>query len=359
MLSRQASQSPWPEKFELPDLPVLLGQLVQSIPQGHVTTYGDLARALGDVAASRWVGQHLADHVHENNCCCHRVVLATGKIGNYVTGNAKEKLVRLRDDGIRLEGDQVDLGSYRWIPPRGETPTPLELLRRLQLALASQVSLEPPTWAVSKSLATLRVAGIDASYCADGTGVASLVSMRDEQVPAEQRALELPVPFPYITGYLAFRELPLMATLIRSVPDEVSKLDVLVVDGSGILHPRACGIASMLGVLTGVTTIGVTKKHLCGQYDERELQTQGWGWVYGAQAELRGAVLLPPSGSARPLFVSPGHGIDVPGALRVIKRFYGRRRLPSPIFWADRFSRQQVRLRNADGAGATNTPGGS
>ena len=91
-----------------------------------------------------------------------------------------------------------------------------------------------------------------------------------------------PVQFPYISSYLAFRELPLLVELLQAVAEERGIADVVMVDGSGVLHPRNAGIATMLGVLLDLPTIGVTKKRLVGTVvsatEPTRTTERGRGW---------------------------------------------------------------------------------
>jgi deoxyribonuclease V len=73
------------------------------------------------------------------------------------------------------------------------------------------------------------------------------------------------IKFPYIPTYLAYRELPLFEKLIEQLKVRPS---VLMVDGNGILHPYKIGIASHLGVVLDIPTIGVAKNLLCGEVKE-------------------------------------------------------------------------------------------
>ena len=89
--------------LDLPDLPGALRHLLAQIPAGRVTTYGDLARALGDVRAARWVGEALArDHEHTADCACHRVVRSTGEVGLSIDGTTARKARRLKAEGISV-----------------------------------------------------------------------------------------------------------------------------------------------------------------------------------------------------------------------------------------------------------------
>ena len=117
--------------------------------------------------------------------------------------------------------------------------------------------------------------------------------------------------------------------------------DVLLVDGSGVLHQRHAGIAAHLGVVAGIPTVGVTKKLLCGEVDLTELEPlQSRPVVF--EDRLVGVALRGSTRSRRPIFISPGHRTDVAFAERLVRRLMGPRRLPEPLYWADRLSRAAV-----------------
>ena len=114
--------------------------------------------------------------------------------------------------------------------------------------------------------------------------------------------------------------------------------EIVLVDGSGILHHRHAGIASHLGVVASLPTIGVTKKLLCGRVD---LSAMGPGESRPVvhEDQLIGAALRPTAGSLRPIFLSPGHRVDLAFCERLWRQLLTGRRLPEPIYWADRLSR--------------------
>lgn len=131
--------------------------------------------------------------------------------------------------------------------------------------------------------------------------------------------------FPYVPGYLGFREVPTLLKAWELIPD---KPDILVLDGQGILHPRRMGIAAHFGVLTGQVTIGCAKNALFGQYEAPALQALASNPVY-AHGGVAGHVLRTKAGT-KPVFVSPGYGLDVAQALALVRKCIGRYRIPEP-----------------------------
>jgi len=134
-------------------------------------------------------------------------------------------------------------------------------------------------------------------------------------------------PFPYVSGYLGFREAP---SLIAAWEALETKPDLLFVDGHGRAHPRRSGIATHLGVLLDMPTIGIAKTILCGRI-EGDLADQP-----GATAPLvdRGetvALALRTRARCRPIYVSIGHRVSLEMAAEWALALSEGRRLPLPI----------------------------
>ena len=328
-----------PGPFRIPEIPDLYREtkrLWQQVPAGHVSTYGQIARALGSVQASRFVGQFARHHDHDRSCRCHRLVRANGELGLFVEDPTSKKR-SLQAEGIEVFGSRVCLQRFGWNQLISNRP--LEVLANLQVTVADQVCLEGgPESPV--------IGGVDVSYLGaerngqpvrEATAAYVLVdAMRGELIwhcVVRHRAA-----FPYIPGFLAFRELPVLERLVTEVRQQGRLAELTLVDGSGILHPRRCGIATMLGVLMKMATVGVTKRSLCGT---PVAPVTGPLPVPIVQDDVvRGAALLPTTGSSKPLFVSPGHGMSVASAVEVVRQQCCQRRLPLAIYWADRISRQ-------------------
>ncbi len=210
----------------------------------------------------------------------------------------------------------------RWA---GVDAVKLAELRALQTRLASRVSTadELPPWREVKT-----VAGADVSVARGSRYAFAAIVVLDvrtwETVEIAQREIEL--TFPYIPGYLSFRELPV---LLDCFADLRTKPDFVVCDGQGLAHPRRFGVACHLGVETGMVTIGCAKSHLVGDYTEP-------GSKRGAYRSLTldgvqvGEVLCTRDGVA-PLFISPGHRISFRRASRVILSLCRGVRQPEPI----------------------------
>jgi deoxyribonuclease V len=142
-----------------------------------------------------------------------------------------------------------------------------------------------------------------------------------------------PVRFPYVPGYLSFREIPVVLDALaqlRIVPD------VILCDGQGIAHPRRLGIASHLGLVLDKPTIGVGKSRLFGRYVEPPAERGAWTPLRDGE-ETIGAVLRTRA-SAKPLFVSPGHRVSLATAIDLVMRCTTRYRLPETTRAAHRLA---------------------
>lgn len=116
----------------IPPLEAQLARLVQSVPEGSVVTYGDLAEALGDTVASRWVATVLLEPDGPLAEFSHRVVRVSGEVGLYHTGDPRQKRARLQAEGVDVHGGKVNLRRHRFTlaaPPR-----PLTKLKQWQMS---------------------------------------------------------------------------------------------------------------------------------------------------------------------------------------------------------------------------------
>ena len=131
--------------------------------------------------------------------------------------------------------------------------------------------------------------------------------------------------FPYVPGYLAFREVP---ALVAAWQQLIRKPDVLVVDGHGIAHPRRMGIATHFGVVTGQASMGCAKKILTGKYEVPGIETREHRPILHG-AEQIGHVFRSKRNTA-PVFVSPGHLIGMTNSLQIMQQCIGKYRIPEP-----------------------------
>ncbi|GAA4793427.1 deoxyribonuclease V [Olivibacter ginsenosidimutans] len=139
--------------------------------------------------------------------------------------------------------------------------------------------------------------------------------------------------FPYVPGYLAFREVPALIEAIQLLKE---KPDVLMVDGHGIAHPRRMGIAAHLGALIDIPTMGCAKKKLYGNYEEPSPTKGDFSALLAADGERLGYVLRTKN-KVKPVYISPGNHIDLADCLRIAQHCIGNYRIPEPTRRAHEF----------------------
>lgn len=178
----------------------------------------------------------------------------------------------------------------------------------------------------------IRVAvGVDLSFSAGSDVVyASAVAWDAESGEVAESALEKgEARFPYIPGLLAFRELPVITEALKKLK---TAPDIILVDGHGICHPRGMGIASHLGLMVDVPTIGCAKKKLVGTFEPPAGERFSSAPLY-FKDEIA-AVVLRSRANVKPIFVSPGNLIDLPSSEKAVKKLLGKYRIPEPLRWA-------------------------
>lgn len=183
-----------------------------------------------------------------------------------------------------------------------------------------------------------RVAGVDVGFEDNGaTTRAAIAVLAFPSLRLETSAIaRLPTRFPYVPGLLSFREVP---AVLAAIEQQDSLPDLLLCDGQGIAHPRRLGIASHLGLLLDIPSIGVAKTRLIGQHDEVPNERGAWVPLRDGK-ETIGAVLRTRQG-VKPLFVSPGHRIGLESAVAWVMACLTRYRLPETTRWAHRLASEK------------------
>lgn len=201
--------------------------------------------------------------------------------------------------------------------------TPVEAIK-LQKELRANIRLVP----LAKPTAV--IGGADVSMNRFATeGFAGIVSLTFETLEMIDHAvIKDMLAFPYIPGLLSFREIPL---LLQAWEKLATKPDVLVVDGIGIAHPRRLGIATHLGLLLNVPTIGCAKSVLTGIYEEPAPEAGSLSYLYDRynKTEIIGAVLRTKT-KVKPIFISPGHLITLEESVALLRQCVRGYRIPEP-----------------------------
>jgi deoxyribonuclease V len=192
----------------------------------------------------------------------------------------------------------------------------------LQLELAGRVSLEPERGREYRLIAGADVSSI---LYSDRLWAAVVILRLPDFELVEEAFAQGRAGFPYVPGLLSFREIPVLLEAfrqLRTIPD------VVLCDGQGIAHPRFLGLASHLGLWLDLPTVGCAKSRLVGEGPEPGSRP-GDRSLLSFRGRLVGAALRTRPRS-KPLYVSPGHRLDLPGALELVTACLLKARLPEP-----------------------------
>lgn len=208
----------------------------------------------------------------------------------------------------------------------------------IQRELAGRVRIEPPEREIRL------VAGGDISYDrgSDVLHAGFVVLSLPGLETVERKGVRARAEFPYVPGLLSFREIPALLqawSLLECEPDAA------MLDGQGLAHPRRLGIGSHFGLLIDRPTVGVAKTLFVGKYEEPAPERGAWsplvhrGETVGAALRTRDRV--------GPVFVSPGHLMDVPSAVDLSLACGDGLRIPEPTRRAHLFV-NELRLADQD-----------
>jgi deoxyribonuclease V len=160
-----------------------------------------------------------------------------------------------------------------------------------------------------------------------------------DRVCIEQHVVCAPLSFPYVPGLLSFREIP---ALLQAFARLKQTPHAVICDGQGIAHPRRMGLASHLGLCLGITTVGSAKSRFVGEAQGELGATRGSQVPLMLAGRQVGVVLRTRDG-VKPLWVSPGHRVDIATAAELVLQCGSGTRLPEPQRAADRLAGEAKR----------------
>ena len=124
------------------------------------------------------------------------------------------------------------------------------------------------------------------------------------------------------------------APILQTLKLLTKPFQLLLVDGHGILHPRRCGLACYIGIVTNLPTIGVAKSLLCGCVQSDNFVSH--------KGEILGYALKSNNNSKKVVYVSVGHKISLPTAIQLVKSLTRmNQNIPEPLRVADKLSKEQ------------------
>ncbi len=195
------------------------------------------------------------------------------------------------------------------------------------------------TWDEHRHIST--IVGVDSSFPSEPGEIARCaiaVFRFPELIPLEAITADVPLVFPYIPGLLSFREGP---AVLATWDKLTTKPDLLMFDGQGIAHPRGIGIASQIGLWLERPTIGVAKSRLFGKHKEVGPKRGDRADLLDNHGNIIGAILRMRE-KTNPLYISPGHLIDVEHAVEFVLKCCTGYRLPEPTRWAHKVAAGEI-----------------
>lgn len=179
------------------------------------------------------------------------------------------------------------------------------------------------------------IAAVDAAFTTGKVIAAACLFTYPGLALMDQYVVAREIAFPYVPGYLSFREGP---AVMEALDGLARRPGLIMFDGQGIAHPRGIGLASHIGVLRDLPAIGCAKSRLVGEFEMPGPRKGSYSpLIYRGQTV---GLVLRTRDSVRPLFVSPGHRIDLDGALRITLGCTAGYRLPEPLRIADMLSKR-------------------
>lgn len=163
-----------------------------------------------------------------------------------------------------------------------------------------------------------------------GDNIISCITVlnRESLEVVEKKYAVAPAPINYIPGFLSYRESPAVVEAFSKLD---KKPDILIVDGNGILHPRRIGLASHIGILTDVPTIGIAKSLVIGSVENGKIVVDG---------EVRGIELMTKE-HAKPIYVSPGHRVNIRTSEKIVREMLiEKHKMPEPLHEAHKYAKK-------------------
>ncbi|MBI5398199.1 endonuclease V [Candidatus Woesearchaeota archaeon] len=192
-------------------------------------------------------------------------------------------------------------------------------LKKEQIRLAKKVTTKDEFAEIK------RIAGCDQAFVGNQVISAVVVLTFPALEVLEKKFGVADAPIPYVPGFRSYREAPAVVEAFGKLKE---KPDMLLCDAHGILHERRIGMASHLGILLDVPTIGISTNLLVGEVRDDKIYVEN---------ELRG-MLLKTKEYAKPIYVSPGHRVSLKSAVEIVQKCLTGHKLPEPIHQAHKFA---------------------
>ncbi len=179
------------------------------------------------------------------------------------------------------------------------------------------------------------IAAVDASFAGEEIIAVATLYTYPELSHVRDVFVREKIYFPYVPGFLSFREGHAIVVTIQKLK---IKPDLILFDGQGIAHPKGIGIASHIGVILNIPTIGCAKSRLIGEFEEPDKDKGSWTYLRYKGTGV--GVVLRTRRNVKPVFVSPGHMIDIKSSIEIVMDCVTEYRIPEPLRRADQLSKK-------------------
>ena len=196
-----------------------------------------------------------------------------------------------------------------------------------------------PSWDSINYIAAIDISYFNREKVEYGVACAVLWDLKLNKI-AQHAVLHDIIDFPYIPGFLGFREVPLMVKTMQKI---TIKPDVIICDGHGIIHPRRFGEATHIGYALNIPSIGIAKNPFVGKSNWKCLKRRKGEKISITHNEddLGYSVCL--ADNQKPVFISIGYKIEIDLAIKIALYLTKEHKQPEPLYLADKISRENIK----------------
>lgn len=178
-------------------------------------------------------------------------------------------------------------------------------------------------------------AGIDVAYRENQGYAACIIYDSTEKIIKESISIIDTITFPYRSTFFSFREGPIILKLLEK--HDVTKIDLLLLNGHGLMHPRI-GLASHIGYLLDIPTVGVATNYLTGSFEDKLLEKGDHHEIFEDKKVI--GLAYKSQEKMKPIYVSVGHKISLFTAFKEVKKLILNEKLPIPLIEAHNLANQ-------------------
>jgi deoxyribonuclease V len=207
---------------------------------------------------------------------------------------------------------------------------------RIEEAIKIQDSLRKRIILNNKLFSFKRIAAVDVGFSERKAKAVVCVFNYPGLKLIETKIAYKNIDFPYMAGFLSFREGPVILEAFRKIENIP---DLILFDAQGICHPRRLGMATHLGIILDVPTIGCTKTHFYGKFKMPKEKRGSFSYIYDEKTKEILGIALRTRSNVKPVFVSAGFKIDLKKAKEIILKLCRGFRIPEPLRFVDRLTK--------------------